>query len=116
MRRQVGNKTELVRTRPAPESLQAGHDIYAMLKAYKIENPHITKTYIWLDGAGNLHNAALLALFADSEAHTGIRVLEVNHNEGACSKLHVDAHRHMDETCALLCRRRRGQEGSGHQV
>ena len=61
----------MVRTRPAPESLQAGHDIYAMLKAYKIENPHITKTYIWLDGAGNLHNAALLALFADSEAHTG---------------------------------------------
>ena len=41
---------------------------------------------------------------------------EVNHNEGACSKLHVDAHRHMDETCALLRRRRRGQEGSGHQV
>jgi hypothetical protein len=48
--------------------------------------------------------------------YTGIRVLEVNHNEGARSKLHVDAHRHMDETCALLCRRRRGQEGSGHQV
>ena len=42
---------------------------------------------IWLDGAGNLHNAGLLAIFADSEEHTGIRVLEVNHNEGARSQV-----------------------------
>ncbi len=49
--------------------------IYAMLATYKKDNPHITKAYIWLDGAGNLHNAGLLAVFADSEAHTGIRVL-----------------------------------------
>ena len=62
---------------------QAGHDIYAMLSMYKLDNPNITKCYIWLDGAGNLHNAGLLAILADSEAHTGIRVLEVNHNEGA---------------------------------
>ena len=47
----------------------------------------ITKAYIWLDGAGNLHNAGLLAVFADSEAHTGIRVLEVNHHEGARSQV-----------------------------
>ena len=61
--------------------------IYAMLATYKKDNPHITKAYIWLDGAGNLHNAGLLAVFADSEAHTGIRVLEVNHNEGARSQV-----------------------------
>ena len=54
-----------------------------MLSMYKLDNPNITKCYIWLDGAGNLHNAGLLAILADSEAHTGIRVLEVNHNEGA---------------------------------
>jgi hypothetical protein len=58
-----------------------------MLATYKKDNPHITKAYIWLDGAGNLHNAGLLAVFADSEAHTGIRVLEVNHNEGARSQV-----------------------------
>ncbi len=73
----------MARTRAAPESAQAGHDIYAMLSMYKLDNPNITKCYIWLDGAGNLHNAGLLAILADSEAHTGIRVLEVNHNEGA---------------------------------
>ena len=55
-----------------------------MLATYKKDNPHITKAYIWLDGAGNL---GLLAVFADSEAHTGIRVLEVNHNEGARSQV-----------------------------
>ena len=42
-----------------------------MLSTYKKDNPHITKAYIWLDGAGNLHNAGLLAIFADSEEHTG---------------------------------------------
>ena len=45
--------------------------------------PNGTCRVRWLDGAGNLHNAGLLAILADSEAHTGIRVLEVNHNEGA---------------------------------
>ena len=58
-----------------------------MLATYKKDNPHITKAYIWLDGAGNLHTAGLLAVFADSEAHAGIRVLEVNHNEGARSQV-----------------------------
>jgi hypothetical protein len=58
-----------------------------MLATYKKDNPHITKAYSWLDGAGNLHNAGLLAVVADSEAHTGIRVLEVNHNEGARSQV-----------------------------
>ena len=78
MYRQVGNKNK------APLSKIK---YVAMLATYKKDNPHITKAYIWLDGAGNLHNAGLLAVFADSEAHTGIRVLEVNHNEGARSQV-----------------------------
>ncbi len=57
-------------------------------RRYASDGAH-THHVVWLNIVSNLHNAGLLAVFADSEAKMGMRVLQVNPNEGARSELHA---------------------------
>ena len=70
---------------------KAAHDVFAAMRKFKEQNPHITKAVLLTDGAANFTCAGFLLLMANSEYYTGIEITEFLHNEGGEGKTRVDS-------------------------
>ena len=67
-------------------------DLFRAMKQYKASNPSITEAYLFTDGAPNLTGAPVLLMMMEAEAYTGIRILELNNNEGGEGKQILDTY------------------------
>ena len=67
-------------------------DIFTSLAKFKVDNPDITEAYVFTDGAGNLNHNAVIMMMMESQRYTGIRIVELDNNEGGEGKQILDTY------------------------